>query len=527
MLVLEPRNDRVLLSSVQSSVVGLDRNLVQVEGLDANFRYFRNRTVQSKYIGYPDLPYIFNIDKYIQNTIVLQGSREAEIDEDVVDNILRSYQDVIEEHPNHLIYLRLYAYDYKCLDSYFLDKEQWVSHTNDNISSLYHKTMNDMVERESLYDVGELGARLYHNTECRFIIEVINWDDIEQASDYFLTLGIIPMLYDSIKELFNEPEIKYCKELVRRSQVKRIRNVEPVNLYTVICTCNKYQEALKDFRFKAELDGILRMRRRTFENRLQQAIQEKDQLMSHYHEVLTRIQQCSMQLSALQDDKEFRQEIEMVTKMKPMKDFELQGNVVYLTLVSELEYYDPELLDITLSRNSNTYDDDMTNQFFRDVFIEEKYKYFVGQKYPFRLDEQNFALPQQIQYNLDPEQLHCLYNPHIEYYHCYGNNEPQIIQAHREKDLMGYANALVSSLKNVNFADGAVFSRWYRNIRDFLYNENGNEPRQYARVQFLFDKENEQWISLQEYAMRYRDSRRRQREAEAVELEPRIAGEED
>lgn len=182
MLVLEPRHDRVLYASVSNSQVGLDRSLVAVDGLANNFRYFRNRSIQGKQIGFPDLPLIFNIDKYIQNTIVLQGAREDEIPNRVLDNIINSYINEVQDVDNHLVYLRLFAYDYKCLDNYFSENwETFESHTDDNITALFSKTMKDMQERDNLFDIPDIGARLYHSIEYNIIVEVVNYDDCLQS----------------------------------------------------------------------------------------------------------------------------------------------------------------------------------------------------------------------------------------------------------------------------------------------------------------------------------------------------------
>lgn len=514
MLIVEPRHDRVLYNSVANSQVGLDRNLVQVDGLETNFRYFRNRGIQSKHVGYPDLPYIFNIDKYLQHTIVLQGSTDAVIPEQVLNNIIESYTNEIEreveQDHSHLVYLRLYAYDWCALDNYFEHKEDWETHAEDNIASLYNKTMTDMVSRDSLFGIPNIGARVYTHTDYNFLIEVVNYDDYEQASDYFLTLGIIPMVFPEIKEKLSEKELKYFKELVRRSQVKRIRNVEATNFYYDFTTSDKYRDAMKDFRFKTELENLLRQRRRVFEVRLNEAIREKDQLMNRFQDLLGDINKYQVQLGQLENDDQFKQEVELVMNMQPMRDFQVHNNQISMTIVTNLEYYDPELLDITLTRNTNSYDDEMTNKFFRDVFVDEKYEYYVGQVYPFRLDEERISLPAQITYNIDTSAQHCLYNPHIHYYHCYGSNEPEIMKAHKDKDLVGYVNAVVSSLKNVNFADSAVFSRWYRSIRALLYGETYDQYdiTDYIRTAFLKDKETGEFISLEEYARRYRAERR-------------------
>lgn len=506
MLTLEPRHDQVLYHSASQSQVGLDRNMVQVDALQTNYRYFRSRNIQSKYIGYPDLQFIFNFDKYIQDTIILQGNQEDTIDMDAVDTIITAYvrrcRDLTEEGQSNLTYVRLFAYDYKCLDNYFSEQEGFVTHIDDNIATLFEKTMTDMKDREGLYQHGDLGARIYNHSECNLLFEVVNIDDRWQASDYFLTLGIMPLLFEDVKNKFSEEELELCKVLVRRSQVKRVRNVDAENYYYAVCTSKKYQDAMREFKFKAQLDGILRQRRRVFESRLSDAINQKDNLLQQYQNVLRTIQTASEQLGKLEDDKGFVEEIEMVSKMECMKDFDLRGSAIAMTIVTPLEYYDPELLEINLERNPDRYGNILANKFFKDVFVDEKYSYYVGNQFLFRLDEERVQLPSNLNYNVNTEREHCLYNPHIQYFHCYGSNEVQIMQAHSEKDLIGYVNALINSLKNINFADSAVFGRWYNSIKAMLHGQlnDGNDEAHFMRDKFLLNKETGEYISLEDYA---------------------------
>lgn len=511
MLCLEPRHDSVLYRSALQSTVGLDKNLVQVDAFQTNYRYFRGRNISPKYIGVPDLPFVFNFDKYIQDTIVLQGSSQDEIDESALADVLNAYirraTELSEEGQSNLTYLRLFAYDYKCLDDLLLDNVYFESHINDNIDTLFKKAMEDTKDREALTDIENIGVRIYHDNTHNFLIEVVNVDDRWQASDYFLTLGIMPLLFEEVRDKFNEEELDYCKTLVRRSQIKRIRNVDAENYYMQMSRSRKYQDAMQDFRLKTQLEGILRQRRRIFETRLNDAISRKDALLQQYQDVLRIMETATAQLGKLEDDKSFTEEIEMVAKMECMREFDLRGSAIVMSIVTPLEYYDPELLELNLERNPERYNSILTNRFFKDVFIDEKYSYYVGNQFLFRLDEERVQLPGNLNYNINTTEQHCLYNPHIQYYRCYGSNEVQIIQAHAEKDLIGYVNALISSLKNINFADSAVFGRWYTSLSAMLMGglNDGNDERRFITDKFLLDKETNEFISLEDYANRIRE----------------------
>ena len=43
------------------------------------------------------------------------------------------------------------------------------------------------------------------------VVLVSNYSDDEQASDYFLTIGLIPILFPNLKEKFSEEEMEYFK----------------------------------------------------------------------------------------------------------------------------------------------------------------------------------------------------------------------------------------------------------------------------------------------------------------------------
>ena len=520
MLILEPRNDRYLMQSVQASRVGLDRNIISIDGLSAGSHNprFRGHYLGGKTIGFPDLPYLFNIDKYIQDTIILQETLDSTFDMDIINQIIVAYTNIAVENQNHLIYLRMYANDYTCLDDYFANLDGWLVHESDNIAALYGKTMLDTKDRNEVYNIPNMGARIINSLEHNIVIEVVNYDDEEQASDYYLTLGIIPMLFENIKELLNEDEKNLLKEFIRRSQVKRIRNVECENLYYRVYTSNKYQDAMKDFRFKAQIEAILNSRRSRVRRRINEAMNAREDALQRYQNALRELETATNMETQLQNDDAIKEEISMVTRMQPVIDFDVQGDNIYITLRTNLEYYDPDLLDITLSRNQDRYDSAITTQFFRDVFIDEKYKYYVMNRYPFNIADGNLSLPQSIVYTCYNRNLNALYNPHIEYYKCYGSNETQIIKAHRDKDLIGYVNALISSLKNVNFADSAVFSRWYNNIKAMLTGADDENANDYKYCTFLEDRETGEMLSLLDYARRHHERQEPEEDIEEIEV---------
>ena len=103
---------------------------------------------------------------------------------------------------------------------------------SDTIQSLYTKCLTQITAREEdrYTDLDNLKLCMYKSKVGNHIVSIQNFSDYVQASDIFLTIGLLPIFFPDFKETLNEEELEYFKGLVTRSQIKRISNVTVTEL---------------------------------------------------------------------------------------------------------------------------------------------------------------------------------------------------------------------------------------------------------------------------------------------------------
>lgn len=508
---------------------GYDANFIHVDGLEHASDIFNGRRIYSKSCGCPDLPYIFNFKNYSQDSISLMRNEESSLpDVQVLNNILNAYIEKVATTEECIIYLRLYSYNLNVLD--VCDNiDQFIKHNEDQVSVTYNKCIQDCKERNEL--TREIGALVYSHKEYNLVIEVVNFDDSVQGSDYFLTLGMLPALCPKIKEKLDDKELKYLKEFIRRSQVKRIRNVEVENYYRDMCTLDKYMKRIKELQFKATIDTILRNRKNSARNAVDMCDAQRRNLLEQYESTLRDLDKYKMELDRLEhgEDK-VAEDIYMVSDLKGVHSINANGSRLTIRVRTELEYYDPEIAEMVLEKKQDTY----AVALLKEIFVKQKYKMFVGQNFNFSYNPQdNLQLPSNISYTSTPRELSCLFNPHLEFYRCYGDNEPYLVKAHKEKDIVNFVNSALVSVKNVNFADSAVINKWIETLTDLI--DHDNYDTNYLNIKALQSVETGEmysiadWMDIKQHEEYERIQRERERlEAEFVEnaeeLEPREIG---
>ena len=109
-----------------------------------------------------------------------------------------------------------------------LDTTEFLTDVNDNVKSLYNKCFEQTLLRNEVTQQELENRKLYVKISKakHMIILISNYSDNQQASEIFLTIGLVPVIFQDLKDRFEEKEIEYFKALVSRSQVKRISNVK-------------------------------------------------------------------------------------------------------------------------------------------------------------------------------------------------------------------------------------------------------------------------------------------------------------
>ena len=189
--------------------------------LRPTYTYWNNNIVgyQNRILG----NYVrrLNVDQammpYAVNSIEIENSTYiiSENEGDTIADIAVRIQEVMnlaDQNECHHIF-RILTTD---IDS-AVDAMTFLSNPIAGVQDVYGKCAEQVSARE-----GVNGVRYIIKVKGNHVVVFSNYEDTAQASDIFLTIGILPVLFPEIKEKFNTEEIEYCKELVHRSQLKRI-----------------------------------------------------------------------------------------------------------------------------------------------------------------------------------------------------------------------------------------------------------------------------------------------------------------
>ena len=364
------------------------------------------------------------------------------------------------------------------------------TNVSDTIQSLYNKCQDQVKSRLSLPDDVDTRTIVKVSRAKHMVVLISAFDDAAQASDLFLTVGLIPVLFPDWKDMFVQEEIDYFKGLVNRSQVKRISNVLVTNLFDDMCNSEYYQNSIKEIAFRNTINEIVSSKINRQREIINTANAEARRLLEAYQAVINKYNKAAEQL-------EKEQELAETTKEEMIMALNIEGiqnvNFVNRGTFSTIEivykapatFYDMDEVTCAL-RNI----DGVAKEFITDVFVDQKYTLMLLSKTEFSLAED----PQyQTPFSLAGSELNyyeAMYNPHIQYFSCLGDYKPEIIRAQGSHDLIIYNNLMLASTKSINFKDGTVIGRWKSTINNAVRDwANNYEYNQLVKCKCLVDSE--------------------------------------
>ena len=340
------------------------------------------------------------------------------------------------------------------------------------IPELYNKCMDQVTARESLDFFAKTQVKLMRGKNI--VVLVSNYSDSEQASDYFLTIGLIPILFPNLKDKFNKEEMEYFKTLVNRSQVKRISNVKPTDAFNAMCSSQKYEDLIMSVRLQSTITNIVQGRVRQAREKVSFLSSEADTILKHYDQTYKDYLQANKILEDLEaTTNEVEEEIKNAIKIENIVKVACQGNVLIEYIKAPVTFFEADECECVM-KNYN--EDTPIWKFLNETFIEQKYKLNVLNKFYFDYAQGTpFNKPGSMDSN-DLANYNCWYNPHTHFYNCLGDYEPQLRKLHNEKDLLMYNNVAIASTKSINFRDGAVTRRWLEDITRWVNAEPNYNP---------------------------------------------------
>ena len=341
-----------------------------------------------------------------------------------------------------------------------LDTTEFLTDVNDNVKSLYNKCFEQTLLRNEVTQQELENKKLYVKISKakHMIILISNYSDNQQASEIFLTIGLIPVMFQDLKDRFEEKEIEYFKALVNRSQVKRISNVKVTEAFNNLSTISKYDKFVEKLLFEDTIKNILSERLRSAQRVVTNTSERIEGAMHEYERALNDYYNANIILNNLKESEDtVRDEIRTVLKSEYVYKYTLPGNSISLVLKAPISFYDIEEYECAIK---NMDPDSFAYKFFKDIFEDNKYELYVTAMFTLNFSpNSNFNRPGGTPINVLNE-ANALFNPHIHFFSCLGDYLPQLTKAHAEKDLLMFYNIALASLRSINFKDGTVINRW-------------------------------------------------------------------
>lgn len=413
---------------------------------------FPNGYVYGSNIGSALLPLLFNDIPYRTTTLV----KSQGIEDDAILHAINDQYDLLDD--KELLYVRVYA-DRTSVGVLhnLMDKDRFVN-PSDTVKSLYNKCLDQTLAREDV--TNEHTIQIVKSRTKHMIVTFTSYRDRVQESDFYLTLGLIPILFEDYKQKFNETEIEFFKVLVNRSQVKRIANVKATEAFNDLLSGEKYLKRFNKIKTEAVIIQLVNNRINDAENKVYDAMRRAENCLNDYHTYKKRyFEEQDFLNTARTNRQEYIDELSEALNMDNIVRVDINRGVIEIYFKTPADFYNQDEAEIIIGNRTSGW----LNKFFTEVFIEQKYKLNILTKFVFNYNASNdnnaFVKPSNLSYSV-LNQYNAMFNPHIQYYSCLGDYLPQIIEAHAKKDLVMFNNLAIASTRSINFRDGAVMNRW-------------------------------------------------------------------
>ena len=409
--------------------------------------------IYSQQVGDINLPLVMNGFNYMTQTIGLDYE-DGHNQEDYIKMLVRNLKDT--DIAVDIVYTNNMDKAKKAIS----DLEVYKIATPDAIQALFNKCTKQIEIRNDLGDNHE--STLYVHKTSKQLIVVTNVFDTNQASQFYLAYGLIPVIFKDVNDKLNETELAFFKTLVNRSQVKRITNVTALENFDKIIslTNTKYKDVVKQTKLKLIVTNIVENNIRKARNSVTKTITESEMAIKKYEELRIQYYKAQDLLNNLTNrQEETMTEITTAISMKEIYDVEVNNNYLVLYIKAALQYINTEEAEIII----NNMPDCFAKTFFKDIFLDQKYKLMVLSKFIYPFDGASTDLVT-VTTPSNMEKANAIINPHIFFYNCLGDYVAELRNARAKQDLLIFSNLAIASTKSLNFRDGAVINRF----RDWL-----------------------------------------------------------
>jgi hypothetical protein len=480
MLSLHQYNNR-LMQNAGSNYLYFDYNVFNQSRVSniGGLRY--------KHIDHAMLPYLMNDIEVIQQSYMYDHTyTEPEYLPSIIDNI--NGNAMSDDKALRILRVITTSEDMNTLSG-ALDQDLWTE-LPDAIKTLYNTCVSQVELREDYTYTLEI--RVFKSKFNHTILMLVNFSDYGQASEMFLTIGALPLIFEDYKAMMCEEELNYCSALVKRSQIKRISNVNATNYFNALTHCPKYVELLRTESTKYVIQNIVRTRLDVCQRDTARVSNDAEQYLRHYENALKEYYRLNKELQRLQEGKDdMLEEVKAAISIPAVYKVDTGRYDQYsieLTIKTPCSFYELDEVECVMN---NVNEDTLFYKFLTDVFINQKYKLYFGHTFQY-----SFSTSANFNANniIDTDtliQMDCMFNPHLYRFSCFGDYKPKIIQAMQQQDLTMFINWCIASLKSINFRDGAVINSWKGTFNDIEedWNNGSGYGRSLANIKCLQDED--------------------------------------
>lgn len=435
--------------------------------------------IYSQQVGDINLPLVMNGFNYMTQTIGLDYL-EGHDQEDYIRMLTRNLKDT------DIAVDIVYTNDMNKAKKAISDLEIYKIATPDAIQALFNKCTKQIEIRNGLEETHE--STLYVHKTSKQLVVVTDVFDTNQASQFYLAYGLIPVIFKDVNDKLNETELEFFKTLVNRSQVKRIANVTALENFDKIVNLikTKYKDVVQQTKLKLIVTSIVENNIRKARNSVTKTIAESEMALKKYEELRVQYYKAQDLLNNLTNrQEETMTEITTAISMKEIYNVEVNNNYLVLYIKAALQYIDTEEAEIII----NNMPDCFAKTFFKDIFLDQKYKLMVLSKFIYPFDGGSADLVT-VTTPSNMEQANAIINPHIFFYNCLGDYVAELKNARAKQDLLIFNNLAIASTKSLNFRDGAVINRfrdWLNNLADD--SQYGYDAERIRNAKCLIDEE--------------------------------------
>lgn len=499
MLYLNARFNRAFRDLLRPSYTNWNNNIIGHQNR-INGNYVRRINV-----GQAMMPYAVN-NIELDNSTHIISDNEGHTTADVAARIQEMIGIADRNECQHIF--RILTTD---IDS-AVDAMTFLSNPIAGVQDIYGKCAEQVSARE-----GVNGVRYVIKVKGNHVVVFSNYEDTAQASDIFLTIGILPVLFQEIKEKFSTEELEYCKELVHRSQLKRIVNITVSTFFNKLTNTRKYNDISSEFILTSTVSRIVESKVNNARQTVESSNRDMELYLEHYQSARTRYLKASKLLTDLEGSKQdLKDELRLALKLDTIKNVNVQGENLEMVFATPVKFFDTDEAECAIRR----LEDGFVKQFIKDVFIDCKYKLHVSAVFGYTLaDSTNWQGVRQINTE-EQEMVGGLANPHIQYYSCVGDYRVDLIKAQCNKDLLTYNSVASASTASINFKDGTVMNRWFEKLQYIHDNwQRGyNESVLYKNLQCLETEDGSRYSMYDIYTAKVLENEEAQ-VADAIDLD--------